>query len=617
MESNNSFSHLDNELILETILKSVPCHIYWKGKDRKYIGCNEAQARTAGFNSPSEMIGKRSEDFQRPEIAKPIIELDQHILETGEAYSREEPGYDANDRPTTFLSLKVPIRSKGEIVGLMGISFDIGQRKQAEERAAKLAKTLADFVAQLNNNLKSPIQAIKMAVDMLHRTEQLSLMGKETLDNINQALQSMLPVLEYASLYAKVESGQLEMVSDQFQLQNYLHQVIEEYYPMAFVHGTDIYLDLRESKDEMVKAAMTQFKQCLSVLIQNSIARTKEGLIRVAAVNRQNQVDITIEDNGRQYGAERIRSLFDLDAEDEAVVDDAVMLAFCRKCIHQFGGELKAENQEHGVKFTITLPVHGLAPRQASKAEALSAWVLDSVAARAKALAGLLQQPPEHSYFIENEQTLLDLAKLENEALPEVILIDESMLPVYQVALMPLLAACEKAGIMPVLLGTRHLDATHLGTHRLAYLRKPLVGSSLLSRLQTIYQKWTKRIPRVLCMEDDRLCQAAIVHCLRDIGCDVTAAYSAEEALKVVKADAEYDLILCDIGLPDINGIDAAKELRRLVPSKTKFVALTGLTKQADLDVLYDSGVFDLILEKPAGYADLQDMLVDTGILVQ
>jgi two-component system aerobic respiration control sensor histidine kinase ArcB len=130
---------------LATLISIMPGHVYWKNTDGVYLGCNQLQAESIGFSDPKKIIGKTDHDFSPPEVVKTVIENDQKVFGMASAISVEEKGIFVNGLEALFLSTKVPIfDSEKKVIGLLGISFDITERKKEQQNSeATLKQVLA------------------------------------------------------------------------------------------------------------------------------------------------------------------------------------------------------------------------------------------------------------------------------------------------------------------------------------------------------------------------------------------------------------------------------------------------------------------------------------------
>ncbi len=144
-----------SERLMRTLIDAMPDYIYAKDAAGRFVLSNLAHAQLRGLASDKDLIGKTDFDFYPPELAEQFAASERAILQDGQALiGHEEPNIDADGRPHWNLTTKVPFRdSTGQIVGLVGITHDITDRKQAEEALRRNEAQLAEAlrIAQLAN----------------------------------------------------------------------------------------------------------------------------------------------------------------------------------------------------------------------------------------------------------------------------------------------------------------------------------------------------------------------------------------------------------------------------------------------------------------------------------
>ena len=137
------------QAFLDNIIALMPGHVYWKDINGVYIGCNNLQAQSAGFASRIDMIGKTDYAMPWKEQADALRKADLEVMQTGVAQILEEASLLADGTEAIFLSNKVPLYHKERIIGILGISFNITERKNLENNV----KASKDQVESILDNI--------------------------------------------------------------------------------------------------------------------------------------------------------------------------------------------------------------------------------------------------------------------------------------------------------------------------------------------------------------------------------------------------------------------------------------------------------------------------------
>jgi len=119
--------------LLRAVIEGTSDAVFVKDRQGRYLMINTAGARFLG-RTVAEVIGKDDTELFSRETARVIMEGDCRIMATGETQTYEDVGTAAGVT-RTYLSTKGPYRdAQGNIIGVIGISCDISERKRAEER---------------------------------------------------------------------------------------------------------------------------------------------------------------------------------------------------------------------------------------------------------------------------------------------------------------------------------------------------------------------------------------------------------------------------------------------------------------------------------------------------
>ncbi|MBC8025775.1 MAG: PAS domain-containing protein [Steroidobacteraceae bacterium] len=176
--------------LLRTMIDLIPAFIYAKDVGSNFIAINAHLALNMGTTS-EEAIGKSDFDYFSRELAEKFFADEQALLKSGQAIiGLEEPGFDkATGEERTVVTSKVPLKDEnGDVIGIIGMGFDITERKRAEQRlaAGERLESIGRLAAGVAHEINTPIQYLNDSVAFI----------REALQDIlahNAKLQAKLP----------------------------------------------------------------------------------------------------------------------------------------------------------------------------------------------------------------------------------------------------------------------------------------------------------------------------------------------------------------------------------------------------------------------------------------
>ena len=314
---------LDRMTVLENIISVMPGNVYWMDTEGVYLGCNDNEARSVGLSSRKDIVGKRNVDipgFVMPEVLDPI---NQAVITQGKAVVAEEPAVLADGTPAVFLSNKVPLcNSKGEVVGMLGISFDITDRKKAEQslieskkhiEEASQAKT--EFLYNMRHDIRTPFSGILSLSQYLANIET-DPKKKEQLNQITEASDTLLIYLNEILEFTQVSSGKMPVLLKPFNLKELVRATIDTFYPA--IHSKNIALVKDYNAPEWVIGDRFRIQRILINLLSNAVKFTEKGTIAVCvslldqkSKDRQVLLKLSVEDTGLGIPKEKCDIIFE------------------------------------------------------------------------------------------------------------------------------------------------------------------------------------------------------------------------------------------------------------------------------------------------------------------
>ena len=138
--------------LLRTLIDNLPDSTYIKDRDSRFLLCSRQTVQAAGVESAEQVIGKTDFDFYPPDVAGGFFAEEQQLMQSGKPLLNVERcvADPVRQSPVWDLTTKVPLQdTEGKIVGLVGISRDVTERKLAEEALQESERKLATLMANL------------------------------------------------------------------------------------------------------------------------------------------------------------------------------------------------------------------------------------------------------------------------------------------------------------------------------------------------------------------------------------------------------------------------------------------------------------------------------------
>lgn len=374
MRTNDSGNNETIDNTLHLFIESIAGYHWWKDLEGRYLGCNNAVAKLLGLKSPEEVIGKTDLELPWSNNAKTIIKNDQKVIDTGSVISGEEVIKAKHDEDFTFFVVKMPLKNKkGEIIGTIGSSIDITQRKKMEEelKQAKIAAEAASrakslFIANMSHDIRTPLSGI---VSMSKFLEDVATTDDEKKfacwvnESGIQLLNLLNDILDLISLDNVDENALRE---ETFDLRRFTEELVKLERPTTSIKHLDLLYEIEKQVPPYVVTDRIKLHRVLLNLIGNSIKFTETGYIKIK-INFLNQDDQTvklkfsIEDTGVGIPKEAQSKVFDRFFKVKASYQDAhkghgLGLNIAQTYVNLLGGQLALTSTEgKGTTFYFSL----------------------------------------------------------------------------------------------------------------------------------------------------------------------------------------------------------------------------------------------------------------------
>jgi PAS domain S-box-containing protein len=354
----------ESTALLSAISDSSPDVIYAKDAQGRFRFANPATVALIG--KPLEHILGRTdaELLADPEVARQVMENDRRIMESraGEEFEELVPMPDGEHR--IWLSMKIALCDKaGEVVGLLGISRDITDRKRAEQRLRDENHRKDEFLAMLAHELRNPLAPIVTGARLLEMSAHDEGKVRHAARIITRQAAHMTELVDDLLDVSRVTRGLIELEQDDIDLHLVLSHAIEQARPLLDARGHRFETALC-SEPVLVHGDRTRLIQTISNLLNNAAKYTPPGgQIALAASTSENSVEISVTDTGIGIAPALLPKVFDLFSQGERTPDRSqgglgLGLALVKSIVAMHGGEVAARSDGtgKGSTFVITLP---------------------------------------------------------------------------------------------------------------------------------------------------------------------------------------------------------------------------------------------------------------------
>ncbi|MCD6047485.1 MAG: putative sensory histidine-kinase / response regulator [Gammaproteobacteria bacterium] len=360
---------------LEYIISVMPGNVYWLSKDGIYLGCNDNQASVIGLKSHKEIVGKRNRDMPGFLIPEVLDKVNEQVITQGKSVTIEEPAVLPDGTQGTFLSNKVPLRNtRGEIIGLLGISIDITERKrherelqEAKERAEAANKAKTDFLAVVSHELRTPLTGMLGMVDILQHENIAPTQQKEYVDNIQVAAKHLLSLINEILDFAKLDENRFQLYCEAFDLPKTIHKVVDILASKAEEKSVRLKATLAEDLPQVLEGDDKALMQILLNVLGNAIKFTETGGISISVSSipledKRIQLELKIQDTGIGIPADKLDKIFDRfmqvdSSHTRRYGGTGLGLAVTKRLVSLMQGSIYVESKlGKGSVFTIKLP---------------------------------------------------------------------------------------------------------------------------------------------------------------------------------------------------------------------------------------------------------------------
>ena len=623
-------SGIQKDTILDTIMLSAGNSIlviFDKNRKVKYMSKQLADYLVMDWK---DVIGQSLGNLPKCGMPEGVVESLKRIFDEQGVWKDTFMLQTLNTHTETwFRGEACTLKVQESVVGYMLSMIDISEVVAAREIAEQATQAKSEFLANMSHEIRTPMNAI---IGMAHLIQETQLDERQQgfIERISHAATSLLRIINSILDFSKIEAKKQELEITQLVLQDVINEVTTLAEVRIAQRPIELIVDVDPEIPEILMGDPLRLSQIFTNLINNATKFTESGSITLQIKQEQvigNNVKLSFSviDTGIGMTNEQLNVLFTAFTQADGSITrkyggTGLGLVISKSLVELMGGELQVESEfGKGSRFYFSLMLP-IAPQAT-----VPKWKSVSTFRNKNILlvddCGKLRDVLRH--YLTKLRCVVEEAGSVDEALDLIQAHDEAGETPYDLFIvdfqMPILNGFDFVQGLPfkmkkipkILMHPIHFDernyhlAEEMGYNSCA--AKPLQISSLLSAMQEAvgekltYQKTVKteknkvffKEAKILLVEDNEMNQELAVSLLNSVGLTTMVAKNGKIALDLLKKNA-FDLVLMDIQMPVMNGLDATAEIRKRPDEyfkKVPIIAMSARAFQKDKDDCLSAGM--------------------------
>lgn len=624
----------------QVILDNIPCWAWMKDIDSRCIAINKKLVEDLNIQE-DYLLGKKETDVFPKDIAESFLKKEKEVI-TSKTSKLTYEQLNINGEEIWLEIVRAPfLNNEGQIAGTVGIAREITQQHKielelmkAKEQAELDSKTKSIFLANMSHEIRTPMNSVLGYIQLLSNTK----LSREQIEFINEAKKSsdiLMDLINNILDFSKIEAKKMIMENISFDLRSTIEDTVTIALSSVYNKGLNINCLIESKVPQKVIGDPFRLKQVLNNLINNAVKFTHEGeiIIKVQYLTEENnkvRLLFEVQDTGIGISEIHQNKIFEQFTQaDQSTTrkfgGTGLGLAISKRIIEMMNGTMCIDSiLGEGSTFSFTgefqkdKEYNAVKPDYLKEIKNTKVLIITKSKTNLKVMKYYLEEGGCKVTDAENKKEALSI--LDKEKNVSVIILDYNCFGNTGYKFANIIKTNPSTQNIVLILHSAYTERENSEKTKEAgfvgYLPKPTKRHEIIKCIELAQRirngekieindhlnsrhkikEYAFDKAKILVVEDNDINCKLMVKILNNalLTCDI--AKNGKEAIKAYMSN-KYDLILMDCQMPEMDGYETTKEIRKIEgdTKHTPIIAMTANTMNSDKEKCFKAGMDDYI----------------------